>query len=107
MRELLLSLSILCTASLIVWLFFAMAALRTLRALGAPVTHWWTVFLTPIGYHPAIFSLLYLLRGQYRKDTTKPIPVHIERTRSVGRVIVVAWFVVTPIVCLLWFARVV
>ncbi len=105
MRELLLSLSIFCTAALIAWLFFAIAALRTLRDLGAPVTQWTTVFLAPIGYRPAIFSLLYLLRGQYLKDTPNPIPLHIERTRIIGRVIVGAWFVVTPIVGFLWLAR--
>ncbi len=105
MRELLLSLSILCTVALFAWFFFAIAALSTLRNLGAPVTHWTAVFLAPIGYRPAIFSLLYLLHGQYRTDTMSPIPPHIERTRTIGRVIVGAWIVVTPIVGLLWLAR--
>lgn len=106
MRELLISLSVLCTATLIVWLFFASAALRSLGSLGAPVVHWLAVFLAPIGYRPAVRSLLYLLRGQYHSDTPQLIPGHIERTRAIGRVIVGAWFVVIGLVSLLWFARV-
>lgn len=106
MRELLTSLSILCTACLVVWLFFASAALRALRGLGAPVSHWLTVFIAPIGCHPAVLSLFYFLQGKYRAEAFQPIPSYVERTRVVGQVVVGTWFVVTPLVSLLWFTRV-
>ena len=106
MPDLLFSLSVLCTACLVVWLFFASAALRALGGLGVPVAHWLTVFLAPIGYAPAILSLFSFLRGEYRSNATHPIPSYVERTRAMGQVIVGAWFVVTPLVSLLWFTRV-
>ena len=92
------------TVALVVWLFFAAGAVRTLGARGAPVAHWLTVFLAPLGYRPGFRSLMYLLSGTYRSKGDAPLSA-IDSVRRYGLVVVSVWFVVVGIVVVLWFAR--
>ena len=92
------------TVALILWLFFAAGAVRALRARGAPVAHWLTVFLAPLGYRPGFRSLMYLLSGSYRSMSDATLSA-IDPVRRYGLAIVSAWFVVVGIVGVLWFAR--
>ncbi len=92
------------TVVLVLWLFFAASAVRALRDRGAPVAHWLTVFLGPLGYRPGFKSLVYLLSGGYR-SASDPTLSAIDSVRRYGLVIVSVWFVVVGGVGVLWFAR--
>ena len=91
--------------ALIVWLFFAAAAVRVLREKGAPIAHSFTIFLAPFGYRPGFRALAYLLLGRYRSTELETLPSSVDAARRYGLLIVAIWFFVVGIVVLLWFAR--